>query len=133
MPWNYARAKIEEALKAADGNATAACRAVLNAALNDARLMNDLAQPHLKGIVAHAVAHVIREGERAAAGDAPHPQNPETLDMPLDQFGRELLGALSGRDTPRFGQEVYGAADSRAKPASQAHIDTLKKIARKSE
>lgn len=130
MPWNYAREIIEKALNAAGGNATTASRAIMNAASTDARLMNELAAPHLKGIVAHAVAHVIR-----AQNTPPetHPDDPQALDMPLDTFGRELLGALSGRDTPRFGQEAYGAASTSHKPASKAHIEAMKKIARRED
>jgi hypothetical protein len=131
MPWNYARAKIDEALINAKGNTPAAARVIMNAALNDARLLVELAGPHLKGIVAHAVAHVIRDQERAKAGPTPPPAAPESLNMPLDEFGRDLLGALSGRDTPHFGHEVYGGTSGPPKQASQAHIDLMKKLARK--
>lgn len=129
MTWNYARDIIEKALSAASGNATTASRAVMNAAATDARLMNELAAPHLKGIVAHAIAHVIRTQNMPPEN---HPDDPQALDMPLDTFGRELLGALSGRDTPRFGHEVYGATSSH-KPASKAHIEAMRKIARKDD
>ena len=134
MSWNYARDQIERALAATKGNALAATRLVMEAALNDARLMTELAAPHLKGIVSHAVSYVVRDqasGKARAQGGGAIPDSPEAMNMPLDQFGRELLGALSGRDTPRFGTEAYGAAPGGPKkPVSKAHIEAIKKIAR---
>lgn len=138
MPWNYAREQIEQALASVKGNALSASRLVADAAMRDARLMAELAAPHLKGIVSHAVSHVIREqatgGARVRGGNDDHADAPDAINMPLDQFGRELLGALSGRDTPRFGSEAYGAVQTGPrKAASKAHIDAMKRIARVEE
>lgn len=138
MSWNYAREQIEQALASTKGNALASSRLVADAALHDARLMLELAGPHLKGIVSHAVSHVIREqatgGPHARGHNDDHADAPDAINMPLDQFGRELLGALSGRDTPRFGSEAYGAVQTGSrKAASKAHIDAMKRIARVEE
>lgn len=130
MTWNYAQQSIEQALEKAKGNAAQAARAIMALAATDARLMNELAGPHLRGIVAHAVAHVVKAQKNQGEAKVPRASAPEHLDMPLDQFGRELLGALSGRDTPQFGREVYGAAGAAPKQASQAHVDVIKKIAK---
>lgn len=127
MTWNYARERIREALKDAKGNPSRAQTALAKEALNDARLLAELAGPHLKGIVAHAVAHVIHEQTAAPEN---HPDQTEALNMPLDTFGRELLGALSGRNTPRFAQETAAPPTGR-KAASKAHIDAIKRIAKK--
>lgn len=127
MTWNYARQQILLALKQAQGNPLAAGRAVQEQAFKDARLLQELAAPHLKGIVAHAVSRVIREQTESPED---HPDMPESLDMPLDQFGRDLLGALGGRNTPRFGQEDASPPTGH-KAASKAHIEAIKKIARK--
>jgi hypothetical protein len=87
----------------------------------------ELATPHLKGIVAHAVGRVVND---KTAQPEEHPDTPDSIDMPLDTFGRELLGALSGRNTPRFGQED-AAPPTGHKTASKAHIDAINKIAKK--
>lgn len=127
MTWHYAREKVREALKVAKGNAARAQTALAKDALNDQRLLAELAGPHLKGIVAHAVAHVIHE---QTAPPEEHPDQPDAINMPLDTFGRELLGALSGRNTPRFAQETSAPPTGR-KAASKAHIDAIKRIAKK--
>lgn len=127
MSWEYARRQILDALRAAKGNTARAQTAIINAALTDARLLAELSQPHLKGIVAHAVGRVIHE---QTSPPEEHPDEAQALDMPLDTFGRELLGALKGRNTPRFGQED-AAPPTGHKPASKAHIDTIRKIAKK--
>lgn len=125
MSWNYARYAVSEALKKAKGSATRAQTLLTEAALKDNRLLVELAQPHLKGIVAHAVSRVMHE--QTAPPEDP-PDSPTAIDMPLDTFGRELLGALKGRNTPRFGQED-AAPPTGHKPASRAHIDAIKKMA----
>ena len=127
MSWDYARKQILEILKAAKGNASRAQTALMQAALNDQRLLAELSGPHLKGIVAHAISRVMHE--QTAPPDE-HPEQPESIDMPLDTFGRELLGALSGRNTARFAQED-AAPRQPHKSASKAHIDAINKIAKK--
>ncbi len=127
MPWDYARRTILDLLKRAKGNPVTTGRLVQELAFQDARLLQELAAPHLKGIVAHAVSRVIRE--QTEEPDR-HPDMPESLDMPLDQFGRDLLGALGGRNTPHFGHENAAPAPAH-KAASKAHIDAIKRIAKK--
>lgn len=127
MSWDYARRQILDALKLTKGNAVAAGRLIQDMAFKDARLLQELSAPHLKGIVAHAVSRVIREQSEPPEE---HPELPESIDMPLDQFGRDLLGALGGRNTPRFGHED-AAPPTGHKTASKAHIDAIKKIAKK--
>ena len=127
MAWDYARACVAEALKDAKESAPRAQRLLADRALTDNRLLVELATPHLKGILAHAVGRVIHEQTRPPEE---HPDFPESLDMPLDTFGRELLGALKGRNTARFAQEDAAPRPGR-KAASLQHIETIKKIAKK--
>ncbi len=131
MTWTYAHEKIDQALATAKGNAIVAARVVVTAAQNDARLLNELAAPHLRGIVAHAVAHVI-QAQKNATQRKPVAERPAPLDMSLDEFGRELLGALSGRNTPYFGFEDNAPRLPR-KAASKAHVELMTKIARKQD
>jgi hypothetical protein len=128
MSWAYARQVIRDILKETKGNSVAAARALDARAMTDARLLQELAAPHMKGIVSHAVSRVLHE---LAHPDTPdqHPDEAQALNMPLDAFGRDLLGALSGRNTPRFGQED-AAPQIPHKSASKAHIETIKRIAK---
>jgi hypothetical protein len=127
MSWDYARRNILEALKKSKGSATRAQALVADAAMKDNRLLVELAQPHLKGIIAHAVARVIHE---QTSPPEEHPDQPSMIDMSLDTFGRELLGALSGRNTPKFAQED-AAPPTGHKAASKAHIDAINRIVKK--
>lgn len=129
MAWDYARACVTEALKEAKGNAARAQRLLTDRALTDNRLLAELAAPHLKGILAHAVGRVLHEQTRPPED---HPVFPEALDMPLDAFGRDLLNALAGRNTARFSQEDMVPRPAR-KAASLQHIETIRKIARKTD
>jgi hypothetical protein len=129
MSWNYARHAVLEALKKSKGSAARAQTVLMADALKDNRLLVELAQPHLKGIVAHAISKVIHEQTNPPEN---HPDEPEAINLPLDTFGRELLGALKGRNTPKFGQEDAAPPTSH-KPASKAHIDAINKIAAKAK
>lgn len=129
MSWNYARQTIAAILARSNGNAMQAARLVTEEALKDNRLLQELTTPHLKGIVGHAIDRVLREQKNAPEH---HPDQPERLNMPLDAFGMSLLGALSGRNTPRFAQED-AAPPTGHKAASRAHIDAIYRIARVQE
>lgn len=124
MSWNYARHAVLEALKKSKGSAARAQTQLMSEVLKDNRLLVELSQPHLKGIIAHAISKVIHEQTNPPED---HPDAPEAIDMPLDTFGRELLGALKGRNTPKFGQED-AAPPTGHKAASKAHIDAINKI-----
>ena len=129
MSREYAESRIREALRLSRGNATKARQQVIAWSYEDPRLLLALAQPHLTGIVAHAVNRVIEHPE----GAIPHediPPSPRTLNMAPDTFGKEILRALSGASTAIFGHETGSPAlAGRRKKASQSHIDAMKKIA----
>ena len=127
MSWDYARRAIADLLKKSKGNTSKAQTALIAEALKDNRLLVELVHPHLKGIAAHAVGRVVHEQN---TGPEQRPDEPESLDLPLDTFGRELLGALKGRNTPKFAQEDAAPPTGR-KAASKAHIDAINKIAKK--
>lgn len=133
MSREYAESRIREALKQSRGNATKARQQVIAWSYEDPRLLLALSQPHLTGIVAHAVNRVIEHPEGALV-DEDVPPTPQTLDMAPNTFGREILRALSGAGTAIFGHESGSPAlAGRRKKASQSHIDAMKKIAGRSD
>ena len=131
MSREYAEKRIKEALTIAKGNATKARQQVIAWTNEDPKLLQALAQPHLTGIVAHAVSRVIYRQEVEEI-EAEVPDVPQTLDMAPDTFGKEILKALASENTAMFGRD-NGAVTGRRKPASQSHIDAMKQIASKSK
>jgi len=128
MSREYAEARIKEALKLSKGNPTKARQRVMAWTFEDPKLLHALAQPHLTGIVAHAISRVVYKQDVI---EPDVPEAAEGLDMPPETFGKEILAALQGNDTVMFGQESF-APSSRRPQASKSHIDALKHIASKS-
>lgn len=126
MTREYAERKIEEALKLTGGNALKARKQIIAWTFEDAKLLQALAQPHLTGIVAHAVSRVVRKK------DSPDslPDVPDMDDDPDAGFGFEILKTIVAGGSPRFGQES-AAPPVRKQPASQRHIDAIRKLAGK--
>ena len=124
----YAEKRIKEALKLADGNPTKARQQVIAWAQEDNKLLLALSQPHLTGIVAHAINRVIHKLEMED-DDHDIPATPQGVNMAPETFGAEILKSLQSRNTARFGAED-SAPPVRRKQASQSHIDALKQIAR---
>lgn len=131
MSREYAENRIREALALARGNPTKARQQIIAWAGEDQRLLMSLAQPHLTGIVAHAISRVIHhQGMETEMDDIP--ATATKLNMAPDTFGKQILNALSSSDTPVFGLEG-SAPPSRPKKASQSHIDALKQMASRSK
>lgn len=120
----YATSRIQEALRQTGGNATRARQLVQQWVLEDQRLLYELARPHMKGIVAHAISRV--EHQKDATVEEP-PDMPEAPAGDEDSFGRDLLKALQG-NTVRFGQEEGRAPRSTKSGASRQHIDAINKM-----
>jgi hypothetical protein len=131
MSREYAENRIREALRLAHGNTTKARQQIMAWAGEDQRLLMGLARPHLTGIIAYAISRVIHRQETESEEQQDLPATAQTLDMPPDAFGKEILSALSSHDTPVFGYES-SAPPAHRKKASQSHIDALKAIARRS-
>ena len=92
-------------------------------------LLQALARPHLSGIVAHAVNRVItRLGSDNAEEETP--PEPQAINMSPSSFGKEILAALTSKNTAMFGHEGE-VPPSRRKPASQSHINALKAMSSK--
>lgn len=129
MSREYAEKRILEALTMSRGNSTKARQQIIGWCSQDHKLLQALAQPHLTGIVAHAISRVVYKQE-AEEHEADIPENPQSLDMAPDTFGKEILKALSSDNAVLFGRDT-GAAPARRKQASQSHIDALKQMASK--
>ncbi len=131
MSREYAEKRIKEALAHAKGNATKARQQIIAWTNEDPKLLQALAQPHLTGIVAHAISRVVHMQE---VEEVEHdiPDAPQSLDMAPDTFGKEILRALASDNTAMFGRDT-GAVPVGRKQASQSHIDALKQIASKSK
>ncbi|MCM2343037.1 MAG: hypothetical protein NDJ24_00585 [Alphaproteobacteria bacterium] len=129
MSREYAEKRILEALSMSKGNSTKARQQVIAWCTQDHKLLQALAQPHLTGIVAHAISRVVykQESEEQVADI---PESPQSLDMAPDTFGKEILKALASDNASLFGRDT-GAPPTRRKQASQAHIDALKQMANK--
>lgn len=129
MSREYAEKRIREALNIAKGNATKARQQIIAWTNEDPKLLQALAQPHLTGIVAHAVNRVVyKQGVEDHDDDVP--EVPQSLDMAPDTFGKEILKALASDSTSIFGRD-NGPGPARRKQASQSHIDALKQMANK--
>ena len=128
MSRQYAEKRIREALKLTKGNPTKARQQVIAWAQEDNKLLLALSQPHLTGIVAHAINRVIH---RLEMEEEEHdiPASPQGVNMAPETFGQEILKSLQSRNTARFGAESEAPPVSR-KQASQSHIDALKQIAK---
>lgn len=131
MSREYAEKRIRDALNMAKGNATKARQQIIAWTNEDHKLLHALAQPHLTGIVAHAVNRVVHKQE-VDDHETDVPEAPQSLNMAPDTFGKEILKALASDNTALFGRES-GTGSTRRKQASQSHIDALKQIASKSK
>ena len=122
MSREYADSKIKEALKLHSGSMALARQQVITWAQNDARLMKELARPHLDGIVAYQV-------ERVASGRAElEKRHPEKVPEQEDNFGMDLLRAVAATQAAVFGHENTANAPKK-RGASKQHIDAIHKMA----
>lgn len=128
MSREYVEERIREALKATKGHPLKTRQRIIAEVMQDHRLLLGLTQGHLTGIVALWVNRVIKKP--MPEEEAPRPAKAKSLDMAPNTFGKEILQALQSGQTPTFGQEMYSARPGR-KQASQAHINAIKAMAKK--
>lgn len=123
MSWEYVEKRVKEALKLTGGNATRARQMVIAWTNEDSRLLQGLAQPHLTGIVAHAVSRVINKKEQPEV----IPPTPQEEEDPAHEFGMQILRTIASGSTAQFGLE--GAERPQKKQAaSQRHIDAIRQL-----
>lgn len=126
MNREYSEGKIREALKLSGGNATKARQQVIAWAFDDTKLMHELMAPHMTGIVAHAINHVMSMKEKPARPAVPQPVQTSGN----DPFGLEILKAIALGNPAQFGLES-GNATSKKQEASQRHVDAIKQMVAK--
>lgn len=135
MPPSYLQTCIQEALKKAKGNETKARALIAAQAMEDEKLLQALAKPHLSGIVAHAVGRIaIQQKNKKAESYDELPVAPKAPrgGKSENEFGLDLLKALGGANVPKFGVED-AAPRMGKKQASQQHVNALKLMAAKSK
>lgn len=130
MNRDYSESKIREALKLSGGNATRARQQIIAWAFDDTKLLHELMAPHMTGIVAHAINHVMATKEK------PQPAAPDPVEMAAatggknDPFGLEILKAIALGNPAQFGLENANAT-GRKHVASQRHVDAIKEMVAK--
>ena len=77
MSREYAENRIADALSQSNGNPTRARQKVIAWAFEDPKLLQALTQPHMTGIVAHAVNRVIHKQDSKPEDVPEIPQSPD--------------------------------------------------------
>jgi hypothetical protein len=129
MNRDYAERRIRDALKSSGGNAAIARQQIINWAMEDTKLLQELVAPHLTGIAAHAVGRVMSMKE------TPVPKTPAPLaKKPAkggkeEPFGMEILKAIALGNPAQFGLE--NGTPIKKQAASQRHIDAIRQMVSK--
>ncbi|MFA5592439.1 MAG: hypothetical protein WC989_03910 [Micavibrio sp.] len=129
MNRDYAESRIRDALKASGGNTTIARQELIAWALEDNRLLHELVAPHLTGITAHAINHVLMTKDRKPQPAAPVPPKASAKGEKGDQFGMEILKAIAMGNPAQFGLE--GGVAIKKQAASQRHVDAIRAMVSK--
>lgn len=129
MSREYTEQQIKNALKQSGGHPGKARQQIIAKTYEDHKLLLGLTQGHLTGIVSLWVNRVIT---KMAKEPEPVPEEPETLDMEPDTFGKAILSAMQDGKGSEFGLEA-GAPRAGKKQASKSHIDTMKFLAQQSK
>lgn len=126
MNRDYSEAKIREALKLSGGNATRARQQIIAWAFDDTKLLHELMAPHMTGIVAHAINHVMANKHKQVM---PEPEK-IVADAKGGDFGMEILKAIALGNPAQFGHEG-GNSPAKKQVASQRHVDAIKEMVAK--
>jgi len=134
MSREYANAKIKEALETAKGNTQVAQKLMIAKAMQDPKLLIELVRPHMTGIVAHAVNHVVKETSKPEIVQSNKTETDAQKDASSskENFGLDLLKSIANGDSAQFGQESYARPVAK-KSASQGHIDAIQEMIKRSQ
>jgi hypothetical protein len=119
MSSSYAERKLEQALLECGGSPSVARRLVMGWASQDPRLLQELAQPFLAGIVGQAVDRAIKRLPKARPQRAPGALGPAALDGVIRALGQNF-----DRDQP------FQAQPSVSPAPSAAHADVIRGLAK---
>lgn len=127
MTRSYMKSRVLEALEKNKGDAAQAQRQLLQQAKDDPRLLLEIAEPHLRGIIAYAIDWVARSEDTDTAAPAR-----EVSVAELDAMGAALAESIAGNSGDKFGTQGTGLAGKPGK-ASEQHVEAIQKIAGKSK
>lgn len=125
MGFNYAEQRIRDALKQSKGNLAKAQKLIIAWCADDHKLLHALSKPHMSGIAAYAIGRVAT---KPLVSQKNHP--PAEPEVAEDKFGREMLKSFASDNPIKFNEESFSAPLKKT-AASQRHIDTINKLARK--
>lgn len=126
MSREYAMSRVRDALEKSGGNHLKAQRLLISWLEKDHSLLAGLVAPHMAGIIAHAISHVLHPEKT--------PGKSKQIDVskqPVGEFGEALLSTLKGGRSGGgvgFGEPVPSNLGKPAQ-ASKKHIDAINKIA----
>ena len=128
MSREYVENRIKEALKKSKGNKLLARQQLIAWTYEDSKLLHALTRAHLDGIIAYNIdrflSNAIKANSKKKAQGAAAAQ-----DEPVeDQFGMDILRAVSASDAAVFGFEDSSPRRPKGKTSKQ-HIDALQKMA----
>ena len=141
MSLDYIEKRIKDALELHNGNRLKARQQVIAWTYEDDKLLHTLAKPHLSGIVAYHVERVDSGRAEAAKELPPAPKRPQKVapkpaktkaNVDADEFGLNLLKAVTGESADIFGLEDPGAPRKK-QGVSKNHVDAINAIASKSK
>lgn len=122
MSSSYADTKLVQAIAEAGESPTAARRLVLGWIASDPRLLHELVQPFLPGIVGHAVDRAIRQAPKRRPPASAGSLGATALDG--------VIRALS-ENFARSGGPVVDEPDAAVRiPASPQHAETIRGLAK---
>jgi hypothetical protein len=125
MSREYAMSRVRDALEKADGNHLKAQRLLIQWLEKDQSLLAGLVAPHMPGIIAHAIAHIVTPQQVRKTAKKVAVKEGE-----VGEFGEALLSSLKGgrHEGVGFGEPTPRNL-GRAPAASKKHIDAINKIA----
>lgn len=125
MSRDYALSRVRDALEKSGGNHLKAQRLLVQWLENDHTLLAGLVAPHMPGILAHAITHVLNPEQLKKA-----PKELKVQAEQVGEFGEALLSSLKGGRSEGVGfGEPAPRNLGRPGAASKKHIDAINQIA----
>lgn len=127
MSREYAMSRVRDALEKSGGNHLKAQRLLIQWLEKDQSLLAGLVAPHMPGIIAHAISHVLAPEKVPAAKGG---KKIDPAQSQVGEFGEALLSTLKGgrHDGVGFGEPTPTNL-GRPGAASKKHIDAINAIA----
>ncbi len=125
MSRDYAMSRVRDALEKSGGNHLKAQRLLIQWLEKDQSLLSGLVAPHMAGIIAHAIGHVVNPQPTKKTA-----KKIAVQDSDVGEFGEALLSSLKGgrHDGVGFGEPTPRNL-GKAPAASKKHIDAINQIA----